>query len=225
MVNFSDTKLSFSDRVSNFISPTPTAPKDAGTKAAAMEKGHRVHKWQLDKWDRSQKILSFDRETNELVLSKMGKMEKTAKRVLALDIRTIVEAHTASYKTGIIRIEDKWKNKQFQKYSGDLILDISYGTSFTPSHWILRCKLVSGNFRRFAKNPVTRFTFQSKPKIFANYGAKDWSTWFWSQNTCPKTCKWKNGSKNNSKSFQLKMMSNFLNKLNLNKIAEFQNHP
>uniref|UniRef100_A0A7E4UWB1 Phosphoinositide phospholipase C n=1 Tax=Panagrellus redivivus TaxID=6233 RepID=A0A7E4UWB1_PANRE len=119
----------------------------------AMEKGHKVCKMVLlKKWDPGYKRLSLSRETRQLVLSKWETTPtaraSTAKQ--SLDLRLVKEVHTVDYKMNSMNIEDKWKkDKEIKCLDAEMILVISYGTSFVLSHWIIlfeqkdACKLWS----------------------------------------------------------------------------------
>jgi len=105
----------------------------------AMEKGHKVCKLLLLKrWEPAYKKLSLNRETRQLVLSKWDTNSIRSGATQTLDIRLVKEVQTVDYKVNKMYIEDKWKkDKEIKRLDSEMILVISYGTSFVLSHWIL----------------------------------------------------------------------------------------
>uniref|UniRef100_A0A914QSJ1 Phosphoinositide phospholipase C n=1 Tax=Panagrolaimus davidi TaxID=227884 RepID=A0A914QSJ1_9BILA len=104
----------------------------------AMELGHKVCRLQLmKKWEPLYKRLSYKRETQELVLTKWDSTTtKTSKQTL--DLKWIKEVQTVHYKMTQMNIEDKWKkDREVRRLDSELLLDITYGTSFVLNHMIL----------------------------------------------------------------------------------------
>lgn len=110
----------------------------------AMEKGHKVCKLLLLKrWEPAYKKLSLNRETRQLVLSKWDTNSIRSSGTQTLDLRLVKEVQTVDYKVNKMNIEDKWKkDKEIKRLDSEMILVISYGTSFVLSHWIILCKSI-----------------------------------------------------------------------------------
>lgn len=123
----------------------------------AMEKGHKVCKLLLlKKWDPSYKKLSFNRDTRQIILSKFENINSSkvcssstasssaissSLKKQILDLRLVKEAQILHYKLHSMKINDKWKkDKDVQRFNSEMILVISYGSSFVFNHWILLCK-------------------------------------------------------------------------------------
>ncbi|KHN75652.1 1-phosphatidylinositol 4,5-bisphosphate phosphodiesterase gamma-1 [Toxocara canis] len=104
----------------------------------AMEIGHRVCKLMLLKrWDPTYKKLSYNRETRQLMLSKMDATGKCGK-AHTLDLRIVKEVHTLDFKLNNVKIMDKWaKDKEIKQFDISKILVLAYGTEFILNYWIL----------------------------------------------------------------------------------------
>ncbi|CAD6198775.1 unnamed protein product [Caenorhabditis auriculariae] len=111
---------------------------DFGKMFVAMEKGHKVCKLAvLKKWDPAYKLLTLDRDSRQIYLTKLEQAAVRSKPTI-LDIRHIREVQTLDYKLNTIKIGDKWKrDKEIMNFEHTKILIISYGTGFTLTYWIL----------------------------------------------------------------------------------------
>ncbi|KAH7700636.1 variant SH3 domain-containing protein, partial [Aphelenchoides avenae] len=93
----------------------------------------------LKKWDPTYKKLSFNRETRQIMLSKLepGSLSAKGAKPQVLDLRLVKEAQTVAYKQSTMKVADKWrKDKEIQRFDPEMILVISYGTSFVLNQWI-----------------------------------------------------------------------------------------
>lgn len=96
----------------------------------------------MKKWEPSYKRLSLNRTTGQLVLTKHENAFGRATKPQTLDLRLIKEAHTVDYKLNHMKINDKWKrDKEIQRFEAEMLLAVSFGSSFIVNHWLFLCKL------------------------------------------------------------------------------------
>lgn len=98
----------------------------------------------LKKWDLSYKKLSFNRDTQQIVLSKcdipFNSRGTNSSKTSILDLMLFKDAYTLDFKLNNMKIADKWKkDKEIQRFNSEMILIINFGSSFVLSQWILLC--------------------------------------------------------------------------------------
>lgn len=99
----------------------------------------------LKKYDLSYKKLSFNHDTQQIVLSKYEISSNSrslcpSKTTITLDLRLVKDSYSLDFKLNTIKIAEKWKkDKEIQRFNPEMILIISFGSSFVLNHWILLC--------------------------------------------------------------------------------------